>query len=685
LCTFSQNSIKDSLYQCLSEEQSKKDRIKLFLEIARINFEVQNDTSILYCQKALEISGNIKKLSEQFDAEIFGTLGQAYENVNKEKSVQYFLRSLPLFNKKNDQKKVYETHIRLCIVYTSINKLEEAKKHLEEAGKIHQESDLIDDNFQLEFATSIYWYTAQNFEKASKAYRELISRLKETDKHRRLSQAYLNLGACYYFLNQSDSCVSTCYKALRLDDKHNFMQPAFRITFLNTIAASYLKVNRIEDAKRVFNQNIEIAQKANITYSLIVGYNNYAYACRLQKEYELSLSALKIARKLIEKNKYVAEKLEIETGIGESLLRLNRIKESIPYIESALMSAKEINNIPLLIENYLNLGDALENDKSIHFYRNALELSEKNKFFDQAYKCSEKIIESSVKDKKSRLISSYYKNLLVLKDSIYNSSKYKEIEEIETKYKTEKKEQQIKLLKVTSQNQQLSIEQAHQEKNMILAGIGILILMFVPVGFYARQRNKNKALEARINSENNECTRIAKELHDGVSGSLTTIRYLLETGTDGNKLMENIESVSNEVRGISHKLNMTALASQSFKQAVSDSLMLSHFPADIDFRINFPEGFEIKVYEKKMNLIRILQELVNNTLKHSEASKIEICFNVERKKTLLTYSDNGLGCKLDEVKKGNGLINIQDRVKVLRGEVKFDSQLGKGFYCQIEI
>jgi len=685
LTVIAQTGLRDSLSNCLKKDLSEKEKVNLYLEIAKAYFEIQNDTSILYCQKALQLSKNNKRLKNRFEAEIYSTLGQAYENVNKEKSVQYFLKSLPLFEKKNDQRMIYDSHIRLCIVYTSINKLNKAKEHLEEADRIYGQSSFVDDNFQLEFATSIYWYTAQNFNKAAKAYIALISNLETTNKYRRISQAYLNLGACYYFLDRSDDCVRSCYKALELDDKHKFMQPAFRITFLNTIAASYLKINRIEEAREIFSQNIEIAKKANITYSVIVANNNYAYTCRLLKDYSSSLKALEIAGNIIDKNKYVAENLEIETGIGESLLNLGRVEESIIFIKRALKSAKECKNIPLVIDNYINLGDALNNDKSITYYDAALKLSQENKLFDQAYKCSEKIINNTVRDEKTKLISSYYKNLLVLKDSIYNSAKYKEIEEIETKYQTEKKEQQIELLEIKTENQKLSLDKTEQQRNMMLAGIGLFFLMIVPVGFYARQRNKNKVLEARINSENKECTRIAKELHDGVSGSLTTIRYLLEEGSSGDQLIQNIEAVSKEVRGVSHKLNMSALANQGIRQAIYDALMLNQFPKHIDLKINMPEGFEVKDYEVKINFIRILQELVQNTIKHAEANKININFSKSSQQIKLSYSDNGMGCDLKQIKQGNGLGNVEDRVKYIKGCVKFDSQKGMGFYCEIEL
>lgn len=680
-----QEKVKDSLLLAFKTSVSQNEKIHNLLEIANLHFEIQNDTSIYYCNKAFDLAKLNKDLLDKYEAEIYAVLGQAYENVNKAESVLFFLKSLPLFEAKENNEKLFEVHSRLCIVYTSINKLAEAKQHLDKAVLLSEKEELKDPNFQLAFASAIYWYSSQNFGKASKAYLELIDKLKGTSKYRRISQAYLNLGACYYFLNQADSCVSACYSALKLDDQHKFMQPAFKITFLNTIAASYLKIDRIEEARKIFLQNIKIAKNAGISYSLIVAYNNYAYTCRLQKKDKDSLEALLKAFSLIEKNKYVAELLEIETGIGASYLNLNQREKALPFIRRALKSANKSKNIQLIIENNINLGDALNSYASEKYYKLALNLAEENKLLDESCKCYQKLIELASTSKNGRNVLEYHNRMLSLKDSIQSASKFKEIKEVETKYETQKKEQQIELLKTKNDNQQLSIEKSEQEKIMLVVGIAFMLLMLVPVGFYVRQRNENKLLEARINSENKESTRIAKELHDSVAGSLTTIRYLLDSGSESSVLVSNIESVSKEVRGISHKLNIGALANQGIKEAVFDALMLDQFPKDINLQINIADGFEIKDYEVRINCIRILQELVQNTLKYAEADQIKITFEYKKHCLCLSYQDNGKGFKMEKTPLGNGLKNIKDRVEYLKGTVEFDAQIGSGFYCGVTV
>lgn len=516
---------------------------------------------------------------------------------------------------------------------------------------------------------------------------EIVQYYDQTKQYHNVVEAMRIMSGSYRGIDVYKA-ISLIYEAIEYAKTHKL--PAERnFSLYHNLGCYYEDLGDLENAKKYYKYSIENSRECkNVSTEALA---SSALACVFYKEKNIQKAEI-----LYEDAIELGKKVGYDSAIGEALLGLGRIyaekkeySKAQTYMHNALTKFVGTDHEENIIETRIALANLLKDrrdfinakkhiDKALQSCNNIkskLQLYKSYKLLSEIYD-EEKVSDQSLK---------YLKKSVLYKDSVLQDEKRIEINRMETKYETEKKEQQIELLEVTTQNQQLSLDKAEQDKNMILAGIGLLFLMVVPVGFYARQRNQNKVLEARINSENEECTRISKELHDGVSGSLTTIRYLLESGTESDCLVEHIESVSNEVRGISHKLNMTALASQCFKQAVSDSLMLSHFPADVDLKINFPEGFEIKAYEKKMSLIRILQELVNNTLKHAEASKIDISFKVERKKTLLTYSDNGLGCKLDEVKKGNGIINIQDRVKVLSGNVEFDSQPDKGFYCQIEI
>ncbi len=495
-----------------------------------------------------------------------------------------------------------------------------------------------------------------------------------------------NIAICYERIGELDKSAEYGLNVLKYYEENNYPLTQIAQTRSNLFNALNSTLSD-EDILKFVIKTLRISKESKSPRALCLAHQRMAIVYRERtKEYNKSVENYERALTYASAGGFKHKISSLISNQGSVYLELGQFDKSLELINKALKISIENKdnrrislNYNLKAENYIKQGKF---KRAEEYLKKALQypsnLQREMFVYENLIEVYESL--SMYKD-----LSATFEKLRKTEVEMEKENKDKTIQDLKTKYETEKKEQKIELLEVISQNQQLSLEKAEQEKSMILVGIGLMVLMVVPLGFYARQRNRNKVLEVRINSENNECTRIAKDLHDGVFGSLTTIQYLLETGTDSDYLIKNIESVSNEVRGISHKLNMTALASQSFKQAVSDSLMLSHFPTDVDLKINFPDGFEIKIYEKKMNLIRILQELVNNTLKHAEASRIEIGFKAERKKIGLTYSDNGVGCMIDEVKKGNGLINIQDRVKMLNGEVKFDSQIDQGFYCKIVI
>ena len=500
-----------------------------------------------------------------------------------------------------------------------------------------------------------------------------------------LSVIISNISGCYIQLEDYNNSLKFALKALKYSDVENFPIERKASTLTN-LAVSYFQMGLFDKARLIYEDILERKESISNVNILISAYNNLASITDSVPE---AMQYINESELII--NKYKTDYYRAEMYNVKSMLLINakQYAQAERYAHLAIKENLKTNDIIGVIKNQSQLLNILYLAKD---YKKVLELGREflpkaktnGTWYDAAFIC-EIMIDAAVYFQDATLLYDAYLEEKEIQDTIDKINNARIFTELNTKYETEKKEQQIELLETKTDNQQLSIEKTEQEKTMLIAGLGLLILMFVPVGFYARQRNKNKVLEARINSENNECTRIAKELHDGVSGSLTTIRYLLETGTDSNKLVENIEAVSQEVRGVSHKLNMSALADQGMKEAVYDALMLNHFPENIELRINLPEDLEIKGFDVKVNFIRILQELVQNTIKYADASKIDINLKQSTKKIVLIYSDNGNGCELDEIKEGNGLGNIQDRVKFLNGTIHLDSQAGNGFYCQIEI
>ncbi|AEV32051.1 signal transduction histidine kinase [Owenweeksia hongkongensis DSM 17368] len=203
--------------------------------------------------------------------------------------------------------------------------------------------------------------------------------------------------------------------------------------------------------------------------------------------------------------------------------------------------------------------------------------------------------------------------------------------------------------------------------------------------------------QAMLEGQDNERRRIAEELHDTLGSMLATVKLhfghvedVIDTGSSrGREQYIKAEVLLNEacgeVRRISHDLYSGVLmkfglkaALEQLQETLSDSagLQVQFITSGLTGRLP---------YESEMNLYRVVQELVSNTIKYSGATKITLQIGQQEDELNLMYEDNGKGFDLSKVKRGMGLDNIENRVKRLSGKLHIDSTPGYGMTVIIEI
>jgi len=291
----------------------------------------------------------------------------------------------------------------------------------------------------------------------------------------------------------------------------------------------------------------------------------------------------------------------------------------------------------------------------------------------------------------------YLKQLIEINDSIFNIENNRQITEFNEIYNTEKKERDL-LFKNYELKQQ-------KDKNLInviiFSTIGVfLILLFVLI--FLKIRHKQKSLlekekmkqdklrfKTAIESEEKERIRIAKDLHDGLGQLLSTAKLNL-SGLDGSlenddgKLLTNsitiLDDAVNEVRTISHNLMPTALINYDLIRAIDSLCEKINNSAQINIEFNHPEFIHSFNKETEITLYRIVQEMVNNMIKHSGTNKIDILLGSNNNSINLTIQDFGKGFDTDIMKedKGIGWQNIFSRVSMLNGNIDINSIKEKG-------
>jgi PAS domain S-box-containing protein len=205
------------------------------------------------------------------------------------------------------------------------------------------------------------------------------------------------------------------------------------------------------------------------------------------------------------------------------------------------------------------------------------------------------------------------------------------------------------------------------------------------------QRKKEEIMQAIIDAQEKERYEISHELHDNVNQILTTCKLLLdaEAEQNGNKYLqysrENLQKAIDEIRNISHRLNPATLHI-GLHGVIEDLVTKVNNTGKVyilfDSSLSADDEIDKHV---ELALFRIVQEQLNNILKHSDAYKVSIQLTLEKGKLRLTITDDGKGHDLQAKRLGLGLKNIFNRAEFHKGFAEIFSEPGKGFMLQVEI
>jgi signal transduction histidine kinase len=198
-----------------------------------------------------------------------------------------------------------------------------------------------------------------------------------------------------------------------------------------------------------------------------------------------------------------------------------------------------------------------------------------------------------------------------------------------------------------------------------------------------------QSMQSLIDGQESERERIAQELRDSLGGLLSTIKLRFDKLVHDQKIMEKedftklhnlIDAACGEVRSISNDLKPGSLEKLGLLEAIKDLLnryKLEQGPEIIFqyFGFNYPGTIDSNV---ALNIYRVIQELVNNAIKHAKCKEIFVQISKSINEMTITVEDDGIGFDAETVQKGMGLENIRSRVNYLRGEFNIESSDNQG-------
>ncbi len=286
------------------------------------------------------------------------------------------------------------------------------------------------------------------------------------------------------------------------------------------------------------------------------------------------------------------------------------------------------------------------------------------------------------------------------KDSAYDERLHQQILDVQTKYENQKLEQDLQLIKKEKEFGEITLKQRKTQLWLLvfviisMTGAGIFL-------FYRHQQRQKAAIdtekilqqEARMSAvlqvQEDERRRIAKELHDGLGQTLSAIKLNFQSLSgkaivpdylpDFNKLEKMLDNANNEVRSISHQMMPKELEQFGLVAAVDEMLRINLDNTHLKYSFEH-NGFTDRIGTKtELALFRVLQELVNNVIRHSRADILNVQIIRHSNHVVLTVSDNGIGFDVDRYeKKGIGLLNIASRIDGIKGHLHYESAPGEG-------
>jgi len=189
--------------------------------------------------------------------------------------------------------------------------------------------------------------------------------------------------------------------------------------------------------------------------------------------------------------------------------------------------------------------------------------------------------------------------------------------------------------------------------------------------------HQQKLLETNIVVQEQERIRIAADIHDILIGKLTVLKIKNEIAYDQKEIDELVKDCVGVARRISHDLSLPLIEYKDLPELIAELVA----PWRTIFKINFKRDIRIQPTlseNVKIQLTRILQELITNMVKHAEATTISIHLRHTEKWLFLRIEDNGKGFEMSSNSKGLGLKNIEFRMNYIKGFYKLKSKVGIG-------
>jgi signal transduction histidine kinase len=607
-------------------------------------------------------------------------MGEIIESTVPDKSMELYKQALLSGEQAKNNHCIFLTYINIGNCYIELNKMDSAIADFEKAVAVAR---LLHDSVKVGRAvanTGNVYLHKNDRAKAMEYYLQAAKIWENSENQQYLPILYSNINALLEEQNEPTRGLEYANKAVAIAQKLG--DTISLVDGLINLSVSYNHLEQYEKAFQVLEQALPLAKKNGDLYQLVTLCNNMADYYLEKKNFNAALV------KCLEMYKY-ADQMGNQYFLSSANLMLAKVYYELKQPVKALThiaTAEKLAN---------EVGERAEL-KSIYKVRGEIDEAMGN------YKSS----------------AIYFSRSLAISDSLFTAETSEKIAEAEAKYQNEKKAKEIIQLEKDKQIQLLSIKQKSNLNYFLIGSFAALII--VSFLSYRNLRNRHQlakqqdelqqarisdlekdkqlvAVDAMLKGQEEERSRLAKDLHDGLGGLLSGVKFSLSNMKDNliiasdnmavfERSLDMLDTSIKELRRVAHNMMPELLTKFGLGEALKE--YTNSINATGLFRVNYQSiGMDARM-EKTSEIIiyRIIQELLNNIMKHAAATEVMVQLVKEENRLSIMVEDNGKGFDTALLKDNNGagLTSIHSRVDYLKGQLDIHSAQNKGTLINIE-
>jgi len=550
--------------------------------------------------------------------------------------------------------------------------------------------------------------------------------VKDSTSSKLQSKQLLIQGNNYWEMGNNELALKKYLEALKLVEQGQDNQTKGQI---------YSKLSKIYAELRLFSKAIEIELKALKIFNNINNLSGEGNSNINLGLYYAALDTTWISRGHLDKAVEIKTLLDDDpSGLGKALnaigllFKTESVQDSaLLYFDNAFQNYVMVEDFTMMADVQTNIGytysDKGDHKSSLNSFLLAEEYASKSnsvKVLSYIYIGLANVYRDLDQHDNASL---YYTSYISLRDSLFSESSSRQLIELEVKYEAERSKKEIVELEKKNLANQLNVSKQKEANNRLYLTIFVLIvilasglLLFRTMRQKARLKsilskkvnnqlqkdldnlevqNKIESLQSLINGETQERGRIARELHDGLGGSLALMKLKIEQKIEQESdLQQKVElqqisgqiiKTIEEVRQISHKMLPESIQQLGMLYAVKEFANQVEQASNLTIEIKvLGDPFKIDQIAE-IAFFRIIQEATNNVLKHGNANSLLIQFTYRDSVLNIFIEDNGTGFEINTETNGIGLTNMKNRADNIGSSFVIESEKGLGTSIMMEI